>query len=53
MSDGWPWTWTQFAECSNDQPINDYFTINAKAFNSEVTKYSVCNDTVYLAYDIS
>lgn len=47
-----PWEWTQFSECFNDKPSNDYFTINAKAFNSDVTNFAICNDTVYRAYDI-
>ena len=34
MINNFPWTWTQFSDCSNDKPINDYFTINSKTFNS-------------------
>ena len=54
MENDWPWTWTQFSECFNDDPINKYFQLNAEAFKSEVSSnFSICNSSIYKAYQIS
>ena len=52
MVNDFPWKWTQFSQCFNDKPVDDYFSINAKAFNSELTTFNVCNSSIYKAYDI-
>jgi hypothetical protein len=53
MFNAFPWQWTQFSECFNDKPINDYFSINHKEFNVSVENFAVCNTSVYQSYDIS
>ena len=50
---GWPWQWTQFSECFNDKPIEDYFSINHKAFNTDIANFTICNKTIYSSYDIN
>lgn len=53
MVNAFPWQWTQFSECFNDKPINDYFSINREIFKVPVENFTVCNSSVYQSYDIS